>query len=64
MEKLDPPKPMEFEGDNIAAEWKKWRSHLDFYLTAAEKDGESDLELCYTENTVTCGILSSMPHGH
>ena len=32
---------MRFEG-NLSENWQKWRQELELYLTATEKDGESD----------------------
>ena len=51
MDKLEPPRPMVFEGNNIPAEWKKWKRHFQFYLTATEKNDKSD--------TVKTSILMS-----
>ena len=43
MDKLEPPKPMSFDGNNIPADWKRWKKHFNFYLTATEKNEKSDV---------------------
>ena len=41
MEQIKPPQALSFDG-NLDREWKIWKRHFNFYLTATESDGKSD----------------------
>ena len=41
MDKLEPPKPLSFDGNNHPADWKKWKKLFDYYITATEKNTKS-----------------------
>ena len=51
MGRIEPPKALCFDSNNLSADWKRWRKHFDFYLTATEKNDKSD--------TVKTSILMS-----
>ena len=42
MDQLKPPAPLGFQFGNLDHEWKTWKKHFKFFLTATESDAKSD----------------------
>ena len=52
MERIEPPKGLCFDSNNLSADWKKWRKHFEFYLTATEKN-----EKTYTKTSILMSCI-------
>ena len=42
MERLKPPKPIDFDDGNLSEKWKHWKEDLEWYMIATESDGKSE----------------------
>ena len=42
MDRFNPPQSLNFNQENLAQVWRRWKSEFTFYMTATESDGKDN----------------------